>query len=325
MGFFYPQWQKIIRIAVTTPPTTTGYQVKVEIPWQPGMKDDFSDLRFSDYLRTLPYWIETSTTGTTATVWIKLTEINSAASEFFCYYGNGGAVSESNGDTVFNFFDHFAGASWDTNKWTVQPNDATTFSNSIARIKSTAVTYGGCLGKTGFSTNYALEVYGQIDSGGDVGCIQPLGFASSINWVPTHLTVVYTASGSINLINHNPSDTVVVSNYTLGVFKRWSIVRNGSTNTRYFENGVELTGSPISTNVPTGTLYVYTQTNRATIGFYLDWVGVRKYQSTEPVCTPAAYGVNTAFYYMTRYIRYLRGVTLTAVQHLTHIDLTWSD
>jgi len=131
MGLFYPEWLRVARISVANPPTATGYQVQVTVTWMPGMNDDFSDIRFSDYYRTLPYWIESSTTRSTATVWVKLTETGEAAREFFLYYGNGAAASESDGDDVFDFFDDFSGTSLDTDKWTQVNGVTPSFSSGI--------------------------------------------------------------------------------------------------------------------------------------------------------------------------------------------------
>ena len=326
MGFFYPEWPNIVRIDVTNPPTTTGYQVIVEIPWQPGMQDGFSDLRFSDYFRTLPYWIETSTTRSTATVWVKLTEINEAAREFFCYYGSGGASSESDGGAVFDFFDDFLGTSLDTNKWT--GDTAYGFvSDSILTYQTGALPVNRSIRATqnAYGVNYCIETYAKLHNPSS-HCF--LGWGDAV-WVPLNSVALYAQTATYLIHQVGGVYYVEDSNYTKDVYKRWTMGRNGSTNLRFYENGVELSRSPITSNFPTNNLYAMIEDADEASTVYVDWLAIRKYQASEPVCTPASYSINTAFYQ-----GYLRakglitaaaGITLTAIQHLTHIDLSWSE
>jgi len=315
MGFFYPQWQKITRIGVTTPPTTTGYQVKVEIPWQPGMRDDFADLRFSDYYRTLPYWIETSTTRSTATVWIKLTEINSAASEFFCYYGNGGASSESNGDNVFEVFDHFDAASVDTNKWTV--TGSPTITNSILSFTAGQ----GIASKTLFGINVAIR---ERDANTKVTASH-VGFADGVsNYFIIRSEVMGAARRVILAIPPNArsaSLTDVDTNYHI-----YELRRNTSSLDAYIDN----VSAGTYATAPTTQLPAFINVEAATSGSRsCDWVAVRKYQSTEPTCTPAEGGINTAFYQAVLRAKHIiqdsYPYTL-AVSFITdHMHLTWTE
>ena len=105
-------WTERKTIAVTgSAAAQTNYPVKLTLPYAAGMKADFSDLRFTDSSGTLllNYWIETETDNSTAVVWVKAPSVpiapNTAA--IYAYYGNPAAVSLSNGDTTFTFFDTF--------------------------------------------------------------------------------------------------------------------------------------------------------------------------------------------------------------------------
>jgi len=333
MGFFYPQWQKIIRIGVTTPPTTTGYQVKVEIPWQPGMRDDFADLRFSDYYRILPYWIETSTTRSTATVWVKLTEVNTAANEFFCYYGNGGASSESNGDNVFEFFDDFLGSALDTTKWTQTTDPATTLevSNSELHIINTHAAVSGVYATTSFGVNYTITArwkplttgysYPMIgsDSRATGGTDRAIAFVHDYSgtryyWLET--TAVSTTSTRTSLVND-------------GLYHVITISRNGTTSVIFTIGTTTVTNT---VNVPSGSIAPsITSFYSSTSGEqYVDWFAVRKYQSTEPTCTPAESGINTAFYQALLRAKHVFDVATypytLAVSFVTdHMHLTWTE
>ena len=314
MGAFYPEWPKIVRIAVTNPPSTTGYQVKVEIPWQPGMNDDFSDLRFTDYLMTLPYWIETSTSRTTATVWIKLTETGQAATEFFCYYGNNAAVSESSGTTVFEFFDDFPGTTLNTTNWTVLSGTPTVSGGVLNTGKNKEV-----LAKFSYSNTYAMRtrVVSQATNGQSafIGFFLTAGRASQTYRLygnyPTANVVNALMTGDTGFTMGNDGTTPHV----------YDLLRSG-TQCEMVSDGVSkgtLTGGSSAVNY----IVLGGDSASSTALMSTDWVVIRKYTTTDPTCTPAESGINTAFYMITFLLRYLKGITLTAVQHLTHIDLSW--
>ncbi|RLE37382.1 hypothetical protein DRJ17_06710, partial [Candidatus Woesearchaeota archaeon] len=59
----------------------------------------------------LPYWHE----GTDYT-WTKL-DLQEGDNEIWVYYGSTTATDESDGDSVFEFFDDFEGTELDTSKW----------------------------------------------------------------------------------------------------------------------------------------------------------------------------------------------------------------
>jgi predicted outer membrane repeat protein len=109
-------WTKRVPITISNPGAAlTGYQVKVNLNYDPDMRVDFSDLRFADDSNTeLPYWIETYTASSTAVVWVKVPNIASTTT-IYLYYGNPSAESSSNGSNTFEFFDDFS--TYDTSKW----------------------------------------------------------------------------------------------------------------------------------------------------------------------------------------------------------------
>jgi PKD repeat protein len=95
-----------------------GKQITITVNHETGMKNDFSDLRFSDASATIPYWIISKTDGDTATVMIKLT----SATTIYKHWGKDDAVSLSNPEEVCDLYDNFTGTNGtapDTNKWAV--------------------------------------------------------------------------------------------------------------------------------------------------------------------------------------------------------------
>ena len=117
-----PGWsyEKLLNIDPVTP--ETDYQVKVILtPLNfdySKAQPDGSDLRFYDMLNNpLSYWIESWNTIGSSIVWVKVP--TGGTSSIYMYYGNQFALSESDGDATFLFFDDFLGSSLDTNKWTI--------------------------------------------------------------------------------------------------------------------------------------------------------------------------------------------------------------
>jgi Uncharacterized conserved protein len=89
------------------------------------MNPDCSDIRFT-YLYPnnteveIPYWIESGCNTANTRIWIKVPYIPANGNvTVYMYYGNPNAVSMSNGDYVFEFFDDFEGPSLNTSKWVV--------------------------------------------------------------------------------------------------------------------------------------------------------------------------------------------------------------
>ena len=106
----YDDWPYYLRIFVTenSGQDLRNYPLKVRIDWQPGMKSDFSDLRFTyinstTYEETpICYWIEGYNEYEYVDVWIFIPYLPANGTvEIKAYYGNSLAQSQSNYDCVF--------------------------------------------------------------------------------------------------------------------------------------------------------------------------------------------------------------------------------
>jgi hypothetical protein len=87
-----------------------NYQVKINLDYDNYMRADFGDLRFTDNggVTKLSYWIENYEAGENAVVWVRVPYVPAGDnSTIYMYYGNRSAGTESNGPTVFEFFDNF--------------------------------------------------------------------------------------------------------------------------------------------------------------------------------------------------------------------------
>ncbi|TXT55664.1 MAG: hypothetical protein BAJATHORv1_30044 [Candidatus Thorarchaeota archaeon] len=150
----------------------TNYQIAFDLQYGSGTdsgstvyldelcKSDFADIRFTDDdgITLLDYWIEESTSGDYATVWVEMNDTLDVDQSIYLYYGNPTAESISDGEATFLFFDDF-NADLDLNKWNMTSGDIST-SNGYLELISTDGTRGSIDGKVNISYNTAYTVRG---------------------------------------------------------------------------------------------------------------------------------------------------------------------
>lgn len=117
-GFRAVQYFQVVNIRNTT--ALTGYQVKVQVDHKAlvakGLaKADGADIRFTDcsFSTLFPYFIETGVNTSAMTVWVKVMQTIPARDSVIMamHAGNAAAQSESNPQSVFDFYDDFSDAS----------------------------------------------------------------------------------------------------------------------------------------------------------------------------------------------------------------------
>ncbi len=117
------QYQREIVVQENSGEMLRDYQVLVALAGSDFPEEaqaDGDDIRFTDADgRELSYWIEEFDAGSKrAVVWVKVPLIPAnGAARLTMWYGNPGAESASDGDTVFEFFDDFDSGIIDTDKW----------------------------------------------------------------------------------------------------------------------------------------------------------------------------------------------------------------
>ena len=80
------------------------------------------------YFTPLPYWHEE-----TNYTWTKL-DLQEGDNEIWVYYGSETATDESDGDSVFEFFDDFEGTELDTSKWALDSGLTYNMSGSVLTV-----------------------------------------------------------------------------------------------------------------------------------------------------------------------------------------------
>ena len=75
---------------------------------------------------------------------------------------------------------------------------------------------------------------------------------------------------------------MTASNWTQNAYKIFDIYERGGTNNRYFEDGVELTGSPYTGKKPNTTTQKAFFSCPENASLFCDWVLIRNYTLNEP-------------------------------------------
>ncbi len=129
----------IIKVSVGS---LSGWSYRKQKTINGSARSDFGDLRFtkSDGVTLLDYWIESYTSGVSATVWVEVdsTPASPNNASIYFYYGNPSATSAGSGGATFLFFDDFN----DLNNWVtdISPNYGETLSASVSSSEITVTT-----------------------------------------------------------------------------------------------------------------------------------------------------------------------------------------
>ncbi len=243
------------------------------------MQPDFDDLRFtsSDGTTELSYWLESKTDSTTATIWVKIPSLASGDNTIYMYYANASAITASNGDNTFAFFDDFSGTSINTNKWTVTGSPS--LSGGLCTLNS--ATPESILAKNLYNpSTYRAETRASFVHGGGVCDFSFGGTTSSATNNLLSVTREPNMPGVYGFTTYNcswggPGNTGLGSGYT--GYHVWGIYFTGSSIKATIDNNVVATHTTYC--VSYGTVFLGIN-NSSTI--YTDWVLVRKYNATEP-------------------------------------------
>jgi len=155
------------------PNNLTYYQVLVTVDTASlisagKMRPDCGDIRFTDAdgVTLLAYWIESGINTSTTKIWVKVPAIpGSSIYTIYMYYGNPDAVSMSDPDSVFIFFDDFE----KDRGWTLDRNN-TVFSGSYATDAYVSPTHSYKFylpSSTSTSAGYYIQINKSINFDGD--------------------------------------------------------------------------------------------------------------------------------------------------------------
>jgi len=269
-----PGYAKRQPITINSASALTDYQVKLTVAYDTDMQPDFDDLRFtsSDGTTELSYWLESKTDSTSAVVWVKVPTLSSGDNTIYMYYANASAITTSNGDNIFIFFDDFSGSVVDTNKWTAY-GDGVSLSEGVISFNRESVDTGIYTGNLGLSKPQVVEVmYKQSNVFRNRLYLN----TSAKGFQPTPYDYgIFSPS-----IFWNGWTGTTLSNNT------WYLVRWDDTSTNYIWTIYNMAGQVVFTRSHgssisnTNYLHLYGEGGNSDLS--LDWVRIRKYASSEP-------------------------------------------
>lgn len=275
----------------------TGYQVKITAYKTTGVdangsvylgtnvRDDFGDVRFTDDNGTtlLDYWMESLVSGVSAVFWVEVADsLESVSQTIYIYYKYDAITTTSNGPNTFPLlFDHFDAASLDDTIWVTPQVHASISSskvtlqddNGIWQYLETDATFGA----GGVAMRCKAQITGRNSNTGVDITFNTTGGNSRVD-------ILYFAT--LNLVRCIKNGTGSSANSNVDTNENIYEMDWISDHVHYFINDVEMTGSPITSNVPTVALKVSFQNTNAsgqTSKVIVDWVLVRKYVHPEPV------------------------------------------
>lgn len=271
---FLRDWSNYGIVDIFNPVATAQYQHSVTIPTKPGMLHDFRDLRFFQPDGSeIPFWIESKTDGSTAFVWFK--PYSASNRQAYVFYGNRDAVSQSNGDKVFEFFDDFLGSSLSA-RWTTYGSPTVSVSNSIASFSIPVATYQYIICNSAFGLDYAFLFRTYTSSSTSQllhGAVQNTDMSGNI-----FAYNKYTGTDSIYCNDGTASNQAITSDFTV---YRSRLLGRVSGSLKAFQDASYLGEN--TSHVPTSSCRQFFGGVGANV-HYIDWCAVRKYTSTEPVC-----------------------------------------
>ncbi|BFT94491.1 hypothetical protein MNSC_04990 [Minisyncoccus archaeophilus] len=269
-------------VTITSSSLLTDYQVKMVVSYDSDMQADFDDLRFtsSDGKTLLSYWIESKTNSSTATVWVKMPSLVSGNNIAYLYYGNAAAVTASNGDGTFAFFDDFEAANINTEKWNIANNAFQ--SGGIVTVGSDSVTQADRIySKTAFDVGgYSARMRFRTNS---MSLNTHWGFAqfpSLEDWA-----FFRTSTPSIEYYNLGVRKDGTENKSSLGSaydtgYNIWEVSPENPSKVSFYINDV-LVGAMTDLCPDSPMSVEITGYNTGSYG-YCDWLFVRKYSSSNP-------------------------------------------
>ncbi len=251
---------------------STGTDTATTVFLGSNVKDDFSDIRFTsvDGITLLNYYIESSTPGVSAIVWVSIPTIPTGpgTTSIYLYYDNPFPVpSLSNPDNVFLLFDQFStpSSNADTAIWTPRIEyENTAYPRSYAadigiteagklRVYAQKMQYGevwysvqadGIILSGGYSIEAAWSVPGTINS--QTGSFLELRDKNSPTGVTGFVEIGLISSDPYNPCGYSSPTTAIAStqdsggvicNQTLATSGKFKIDVTGSTTNLYYDIG----------------------------------------------------------------------------------------
>jgi len=281
-------WKYRRAITIQSDNALTDYQILVQLNSTnfdfSKANPDGSDIRFVDEDDTtkLSYWIEEwNASSQTAKIWVKVPSIPAGEKTIYLYYNNSNAVSESDGDAVFDFFDDFEGTSLDASKWNLVKG--TEGSNVFVENGELKVTSNAVLIQSikSFSQGYLLESKHRIISYAGYGHIIH-GFRETTSKNAEHL--IFASNNRLYADGSATGGSYAVPTDTYHLFQV-KVKDNTAKAEIYDMSGNQKDSISGTATFSSAVITLVERPESCTSGSMdarWDWIRVRKYTEPEP-------------------------------------------
>ena len=303
------QYRKSHEIEGSTAGAQTNYQIRIIVHKGSGTdgeehvycnnhcRDDFGDIRFtkSDGETLLDYWMEEYTSGDNATFWVEVDSIPASpdTATIYIYYGKSDAITTSNGEATFLFFDDFDDGTIDTSKWTteIDSGGSVTESNGVltctggadgyhAGVYSTSQTYSKCVIETkarATSSSDTGEHTPELKLNDNPTIKAPNSYADSIYWLNAAFEGIRRSYYKGSWTNEDVYATTIPNTFHI-----YRIIKDDSSfKAEYVGLDYSVIASSSTVAISDFTFYVCLKVIDA-VSAEFDWVRIRKYVEPEP-------------------------------------------
>jgi hypothetical protein len=265
----------------------SGYQVRLNLNLTNEsiygkLNSSCKDLRFSWFNTTsgvegdVPYYIEScNLTGGNVSLFVKVPLIPTTGTSIMMYYGNLEAANRSNGTATFEFFDDFSAVS--TSVWGANGVNWA----SLGGISWPTASMGSSTITSTYTTpnSYATEL--RLSSNSSSGFAGYYRFGSTTNKLTLYLDPV---NGRVSL--NNGTDNYAYINSS--AMQTYTIISDFGSNSYKLYLNHNSTAAISLTTPDTGSTAKPVFYSYYASGLFLDWLGIRKYSSTEPALSSMA-------------------------------------
>jgi PKD repeat protein len=266
---------------------TNGVDLGENVYVSTKVNPNYSDLRFRSSDNTpLSYWIENSDENS-AYVWVKIPSIPTTGTRLYIYYGNPSAVSETNGQNVFDMFDDFE--SGVVTGWTVDSGSQLTIdsSNAYSGLYGGRYNHRSTNGHAGATKSftpranvvfeYAIKTPTTTDA---------YRYANVLSGRPATYTGTWVAFLTNGNIGYSDGTAHNLQPYTANTWYKIKIVAKNTGQYDIYINDVLAQTNAVTFKGPTGSFATYD--NAAVHGYqagsvtYVDNLFARQYAENEP-------------------------------------------
>ena len=302
----------------------TGYTASSGLFYTNGTtRSDWMDVKWTDTSNTtLSFWKENRTdTATNTTWWIKVPSIaNNNSTKIRLFYGNASQTTSSmDGSATFEFFDDFPGISLNTSKWTSTGNPPTIANSNVTVQSAGTSTYIKGIPVYGINNSFMFRAnIPKADAANYGGAFNLTTFQRiRLQWEFYTVDYKYKAESFVT----GSSTYTILSAPSVG-YHVWEIERDAGTSHYFLVDNVVL-ATHTGSNVGTGFLPPFLESETNGVGFDTDWFVVRKYQNPEPFLTLDTVPI-ASFSLNKNYLRIPNSVTATDTSTNTPTSWQWS-